>query len=60
MLKEMILWDLKAVADCDAIFLLDGWQKSSGVKVELALAEFLNKEVLTQAYIEKNVMPQVA
>lgn len=48
MLKEMIMWDLQAVADCDAIFLLDGWEHSSGVACELALAKFLGKIVLYQ------------
>ena len=44
-LKSAILWDLEQVANCDRIVLLPGWEQSSGVRVELALAEMLNKDV---------------
>ena len=44
--KKAILWDLEQVANCERIVLLPGWEKSSGVKVELALAEMLHKEVV--------------
>ena len=44
-MKEAILWDLEQVANCERIVLLPGWEQSSGVKVELALAEMLHKDV---------------
>ena len=43
---EVIGRDLDAIRDSDAIILLPGWEKSSGVKVELAYAQFLDKEAL--------------
>ena len=42
-LKEALLWDLQQVADADGIVLLDGWEKSSGARAELALAAALGK-----------------
>ena len=45
-LKEALMWDLRAVAECDAIFLLPGWENSKGAKAELALAEALGKDVI--------------
>ena len=39
--KEYILVDLVAVAECDAIVLLDGWESSRGAAVEIALAKYL-------------------
>lgn len=38
--------DLRALADCDAIFLLPGWQNSEGAKRELAFALAMNLEVI--------------
>lgn len=31
--------DIKALADCDALYLLDGWEDSPGARVEKAFAE---------------------
>jgi hypothetical protein len=45
-MKEAILWDLQQVADCDMVYLLPGWEKSSGAAVEMALARFLDKTIL--------------
>ena len=45
-LKKTLLWDLKQVANADAIYLLDGWETSKGVNAELALAKALGKEIL--------------
>ena len=33
--------DLDAIMECDAIYFLKGWEQSAGVKVERALAKFL-------------------
>lgn len=45
-LKAAIIRDIIAVAGCDAIALLTGWEKSSGAKVELAAAKFLGLKIL--------------
>ena len=45
-IKAAIMWDLKQVAFCDKIVLLEGWLKSSGAQLELNLAQFLGKEVI--------------
>jgi hypothetical protein len=44
-LKDMILWDMWAVAEADAVYFLKGWEYSAGAKVEHALATFLSKVV---------------
>jgi hypothetical protein len=38
-------WDLKAVAEADAIVLLPGWENSQGATTELAVALSLGKSV---------------
>jgi nucleoside 2-deoxyribosyltransferase len=43
--REMITRDVQAICTCDALVLMPGWESSTGVKVEKALAEFLNLEV---------------
>lgn len=45
---RMMSRDLKAIDDCDAIYLLRGWETSRGAKVELAYAEFLGLEVIIE------------
>jgi hypothetical protein len=45
-LSKAILRDLTVIATCDAIALLPDWEKSAGVTVELALAQFLGLKVL--------------
>jgi|SRR5579872_6504845 len=45
-LKAAIIRDIIAVAGCDAIALLPGWENSSGAAVELAAAQFLGLQVL--------------
>lgn len=41
--------DVKALCDCDAIFLLQGWEKSNGAQLELHIAHRLGLIVLTDA-----------
>ena len=47
--QRMIDRDLAAIAGCDAIYLLRGWEHSSGAAVEKTYAEFLGKRVIFQA-----------
>lgn len=45
-LAETLLWDLAQVATVDAVVLLEGWERSSGVRAELALAAALGKDAI--------------
>jgi hypothetical protein len=38
--------DLAAVASCDAVVLLDGWESSEGVSIELTVASMMRKGIL--------------
>lgn len=40
--------DLDAIYDCDAIYLLKGWEESTGAKAEYALAVCLGLQVIYQ------------
>ena len=51
-LKKLISDELVAVKDCDAILLLDGWQKSKGALDELRVAIGAHLEVKIQHDIE--------
>lgn len=46
--------DIKAVKECDAIFLLKGWKGSTGASMEWAVAKFLGKKIL----ISGQTMPE--
>lgn len=37
---------LKALADCDTIFMLKGWRRSKGARLEYKIAKKLNMKVL--------------
>jgi len=45
-LRAALLWDLQQVAACDGLVLLTGWETSSGVRAELALAAALGMWVI--------------
>jgi hypothetical protein len=45
-LKQAIFADLEAISTCDRIIVLPNWEKSKGVIVEVALADFLGIPVL--------------
>jgi len=61
--KRMIQRDLLTILhDCDAIYMLLGWEKSKGARVEHALAEFLGLDIMYQTEqfelpFRKEVMP---
>lgn len=41
--------DLRALQQCDGIFMLKGWKGSTGAKAELAVAKWLGLEVIFQS-----------
>jgi hypothetical protein len=45
-LLRFISRDLNAIGYCDAIYMLQGWEDSKGARVELALAQFLQLEII--------------
>jgi len=47
--------DLPAICDCDAIVLLPGWERSSGVGVEKYLADFLGLMVFQSSMDEHDI-----
>ncbi len=47
--KATIRRDLAAVEDCDAIYMLKGWENSKGANLERALAIFLDLDIIYQA-----------
>jgi len=47
---DCIKRDLNAIYDCDGIYMLNGWEDSTGANLELSLANFLGLNV----YYEKD------
>lgn len=45
--------DLRALADCDAIMLCDGWQFSRGCRIERTFAEEFGKAVMYEHQPER-------
>ena len=46
--KEVVKRDLLALMDCDAIYLLKGWERSEGATAEFAVATWLGMKVFLQ------------
>ena len=46
--QQFMAIDYKLIELCDAIFMLDGWQKSKGACAELSYAKTLGKKVMYQ------------
>lgn len=44
--------DLRALADCDAIFLCKGWQFSRGCRIERTFAEEFGQQVIDETTIK--------
>ena len=40
--------DVKALCDCDGIYMLSNWRESNGAKIELAVANHLELDVMHQ------------
>lgn len=43
---DYLCHDLRALADCDAIFMCKGWQFSRGCRIERTFAEEFGKQVM--------------
>lgn len=44
--RAAIMWDLHKITEVDMLVLLPGWEQSSGVAVEVALAKYLGLPVM--------------
>lgn len=45
--------DIEAIIDCDAIYMLRGWENSTGATAEFHLAKWLGKVLMFQAQGER-------
>ena len=45
-LAKLIIRDVQDVTTCDAIYMLKGWEKSTGANVEYSTAVFLGLQVM--------------
>lgn len=45
-LDDAVLRCVEAVIACDGVFCLDGWEQSKGASAEVAVAQWLGKQVL--------------
>jgi hypothetical protein len=43
---EVLLWDLQQVKECDMLFMLNGWDKSQGARLEHDLGRALGKDFM--------------
>ena len=57
-LQETIDRDLKALKECDAIFMLEGWENSRGARAEKALAEWMGLIVTYDKPPEEDVLEE--
>tara|TARA_R100001594_G_scaffold88143_2_gene122442 strand:- start:4441 stop:4770 length:330 start_codon:yes stop_codon:yes gene_type:complete len=47
-LREVMARDISELTKCDAVYCLEGWEKSEGAKIEHALAVMLNLTIMYQ------------
>lgn len=50
--QEALVLDLEIVSKCDCIYMLSGWERSSGARTEHLLASTLSKTILYQDNLE--------
>jgi hypothetical protein len=43
---EVLLWDLTQVKECDALYMLKGWDKSQGARLEHDFGRALGKKIM--------------
>lgn len=46
--RRIAVRDIRAISECDSIYMLEGWQDSKGALAELAFAEWLKLEIIFQ------------
>lgn len=51
--EDYLCADLRALADCDAIYLCEGWQFSRGCRIEANFAKEFNKQFMYERQPEK-------
>lgn len=52
-LRHVIMVDITAVCNADAVALLPGWERSAGAAVEVALAQFLGLRIFDAITMEE-------
>lgn len=60
--KSHMKEDITALMQCDAIYMIAGWEKSIGAKIEHDLAQGLNYKIIHEldvANIEKDDLPDI-
>lgn len=50
---DYLCYDLRALADCDAIYLCEGWQFSRGCRIEANFAKEFDKQFMYERRPEK-------
>lgn len=50
--EDYLCCDLRALADCDAIYLCEGWQFSRGCRIEANFAKEFEKQFMFEKQIE--------
>jgi hypothetical protein len=51
-LEQLIFFDLGKVQRCDAIYMLEGWEKSDGARCEFYFAKFLGRQLLFERIVD--------
>ncbi len=59
-MNAIMTWDIQQVIDCDGVIVLPGWERSSGVAMELSIARTLGKPILLYPTMTELVNEPVA
>lgn len=52
--EDHICCDLRALMDCDAVYLCEGWQFSRGCRIEAKVAQELNLQILYERQADQS------